>query len=289
MISIVASMFPSYSSILYQVLQDHTTQEEIQWLDSIPKTDSLALMTSFVKTPRFIQKTTIQKTSQNLIPEIPGFQVEHWNLVRLSRVWLLTFVSDFPKDQCIQTIETLFDTAELNELVALFSALPLLPFPEVWLPKATDAVRSNMGFVFDAIAIQNPFPFQYFSELAWNQLVLKTIFNAKPIELIYGLIERKNLNLAFSIIDFVKERWAAGRDVPANVWQLVSLYVSESEISLIERLFLSEKEEDQIAASLICSESNWNSFQSLFIKYPKYKEEIQKRKWDWSKLSIVFK
>ena len=52
-----------------------------------------------------------------------------------------------------------FDTAEMNELVALYSALPVLAYPEQWLFRATDAVRSNMGVVYEAIALGNPYPY----------------------------------------------------------------------------------------------------------------------------------
>ncbi|GBF41741.1 hypothetical protein LPTSP2_10220 [Leptospira ellinghausenii] len=276
----------SYSSYFYPLLKKHTTESEIKWLDSIPKDNPNALMTAFVKAPRFLSKTIIQEDveDQNLIPNLPGFQVNHWNLVRLSRVWFLGFLVTLSKDELIEKIETLFDTAELNELVALFSSLPILPYPQVWLPRATDAVRSNMGFVFDAIALHNPFPYQEFPELAWNQLVLKTIFNEKPIQMIYGLSERKNQNLSISLISFVKERWSAGREVPANVWQLLVPYLSEGELYLVETLFKSRREEDVLAASLICSQSELNSYQLLGTKHPKFLEEIKNGKWDWSKL-----
>ncbi|TGL04742.1 hypothetical protein EHQ43_10630 [Leptospira bouyouniensis] len=280
-------MYPPNSSILYSILRDQAKKDEILWLDSINKTDPKELLASFVKAPRHLGKSIIYQSNFNLIPEIPGFHVDQWNLVRLSRVWFLTFLFALPKEEFIKKVETLFDTAELNELVALFSALPLLPYPEVWLAKATDAVRSNMGSVFDAIALNNPFPYHNFTELAWNQLVLKTIFNNKPIELVYGLSKRKNLNLSLSIIDFIKERWAAGREVPSNVWQLVVPFLSESEITLIESLFQSQREEDLIAASLVCHEMNHKGFQTLFTKYPKYEEDIQKGKWNWSNLATV--
>ncbi|XDD45530.1 EboA domain-containing protein [Leptospira sp. WS39.C2] len=279
----------SFSHYLYPLLGQFSNERELLWLDSITKNNPQLVMEAFVKAPRFLSKTIVHqpKEIKNLVPEVPGFQVDQWNLVRLSRVWFLDHLSNLPKDEFLQRIETLFDTAELNELVALFSALPLFPYPEIWLPKATDAVRSNMGFVFDAISLNNPYPSLYFSELAWNQLVLKTIFNGKPIELIYGLLQRRNSNLSNSILDFVKERWAAGRDVPPNVWQLVAPFVSETDLPIIERLFLSHKEEDKIAATLLCIESKLPFAIQLLIKYPNYKEECENGIWNWSNLKTI--
>lgn len=282
-------MSQSVSLSLFSILKSHTTKEEMEWLDSIPKMHLESVMTAFVKAPRHLSKTIIQTPIGigDLIPEVPGFTVQDWNLVRLSRVWLLSFFAQLPKEQLVQKIETLFDTAELNELVALFSALPILPYPDVWLPRATDAVRSNMGFVFDSIALCNPYPFFHFPELAWNQLVLKTIFNSKPIALIYGISQRKNKNLSESIFDFIRERWAAGRDIPSNVWLLVSPYISDTHLPFLKRLFLSQKEEDVMAASLLCSESILEPIQDLFNEHPKYKDEIQKGKWNWSNFMTV--
>ncbi|MEZ4901297.1 MAG: EboA domain-containing protein [Spirosomataceae bacterium] len=188
---------------------------------------------------------------------LPGFSVEQWSFVRLARVWLLDCLDDADKEAYLRHIETLFDTAEMNELVALYSALPLLAYPEQWLFRATDAVRSNMGVVFDALALRNPYPRQYFSELAWNQLVLKAIFNDKPIHHIVGLEERNNEKLVLTLSDFAHERWAAGRIVAPQVWRLISNFLNDSLLTDIMHLFASSSEYDKQAAALTCYHSNY--------------------------------
>lgn len=281
-------MHSQFSEHLLPLLQKITTESEWVWLQSISHMDTKELMTAFVKAPRFLSKTLIQFPSKSeiLIPSTPGFQVKNWDLVRLSRVWFLSHFVSLPKDEFVKTIETLFDTAELNELIALYSALPLLPYPNLWLARATDAVRSNMGSVFDAIAISNPYPFHHFPELAWNQLVLKTIFNEKPISLIYGLGNRRNQELSLSIIDYAKERWAASRMVQFQVWYLVSPFLRTEDLSLVEKLLKSKHEEEVIAASLLLFESNHNEAKDLLRKYPKYEIEIQKGNLNWSNLYV---
>lgn len=281
-------MRSEFSDNLLPLLKKITTEKESLWLQSIPQMEPKDLMTAFVKAPRFLSKTEVHfpNESNDWIPNVPGFQVEHWDLVRLARVWFLTHFSSLPKYEFTHIIETLFDTAELNELVALYSALPLLPYPEVWLPRATDAVRSNMGSVFDAIAIGNPYPYQHFPELAWNQLVLKTIFNGKPIELIYGLKERRNQNLSLSVIDFAKERWAASREIPSYVWSLVSPFLRTDDLPILEKLLNSQNELDVIAASLVIFESNRKEAKELWNKNTKFQEEIQSGKLNWSNYQI---
>ncbi|TGL75646.1 EboA domain-containing protein [Leptospira jelokensis] len=281
-------MHSQFSEHFLPLLQKITTESEWEWIQSVSHLETKGLMTAFVKAPRFLSKTTIQNSvaSENLIPSLPGFQVNGWDLVRLSRVWFLTHFASLTKDEFANIIDTLFDTAELNELIALYSALPLLPYPNLWLARAIDAVRSNMGSVFDAIAICNPYPFHHFPELAWNQLVLKTIFNEKPIFSIYGLGKRRNKELSLSIIDYAKERWAASRTVPFQVWYLVSPFLKKEEFSIIEKLLGSKHEGEVVAACLILFESNHNEAKDLLRKYPKYEIEIQNGNLNWSNLYV---
>jgi hypothetical protein len=142
----------------------------------------------------------------------------------------------------------------MQEAVALTRSLPYLPNPSTYLLRATDAVRSNMGPVFDAIAFGNTYPKDYFSEAAWNQLVLKCIFNDKAIHLIIGLDERSNQDLANTLSDFAHERWAADRRVPSQVWRLVPRFMNETLQADIEKLAQSENSRDVLAASLVKQE-----------------------------------
>lgn len=270
-----------------ELIKLHTTASEWEWLEQKAASTPLDLMTAFVAAPRFLSKKII--TSDTRVEEpsdtrIPGFNVEGWSLVRLSRVWLLTQLDDSDKKTYVNHIETLFDTAELNELVALYSALPLLSYPEQWLHRATDAVRSNMGFVFDAIALHNSYPERYFSEAAWNQLVLKTIFNDKPINLIEGLTTRANPELAMTLSDFAHERWAAGRTVPPRVWQLISPFLNNELLQDLAYLFKSTRPADQQAAAIAAFESGFEPALQLLSGYPDLQKQLNSGSLTWASL-----
>jgi hypothetical protein len=282
---------------IWEIIASRTSAGEAEWLQqksvSTPGVETpgssapIELMTAFVAAPRFLSKKIInasdaEKATLNL--EIPGFSIEGWSLVRLSRVWLLTQLDPSVKEEYIKHIETLFDTAEMNELVALYSALPVLSFPDQWLFRATDAVRSNMGFVFDAIALHNPYPEKYFTELAWNQLVLKTIFNDKSVHLIEGLENRSNEKLAYTLSDFAHERWAAGRSVPAQVWRLTGKYLNPTLLADMQHLFDSEKEEDRQAAALVCGESSLPAANYLLAKYTDLEKSVKSGALTWADL-----
>jgi hypothetical protein len=85
------------------------------------------------------------------------------------------------KEIWFKTINQLFETGDLYEQEALFAALPVLPFQTELIPRAIDGLRTNISLVFDAIALNNPFPSTYFPEANWNQMVLKAIFMQRPL------------------------------------------------------------------------------------------------------------
>jgi hypothetical protein len=172
---------------------------------------------------------------------------KNWYLDQVVRLAILTKLDE-------KQVDLLFETAEMQEAVALTKSLPYLANPSNFLLRATDAVRSNMGPVFDAIAFDNTYPRDYFSEAAWNQLVLKCIFNDKAIHQIIGLEERANAELAMTLSDFAHERWSAGRRVPSQVWRLIPRFMNETLQSDIEKLVQSENPSDVRAASLVIQE-----------------------------------
>ena len=244
---------------IFEIIRENANEKELVWLEEKTK-NSKSTQLAFVATPRFIGKRPI-----NLVLE--GSQTLNWTLDRLVRVYLLLKLENSNPDGFEEQVNTLFDTAEINESIALYSALPLFQNPEIWLLRATDAVRSNVGDIFDSIAFNNHYPVKYFSELAWNQLVLKCIFNEKPIHQIIGLESRANQHLADTISDFAHERWAAGRKIPAQVWRLVTNFLTETIINDLESLLLSKDLQNQIAAILVCSQTENLEAKTLLEKY----------------------
>jgi len=263
----------NFSEQLFEKIKENASPKEISWVEARSNISLQSLQIAFVATPRFISKTPILSTSV-----INDISINGWSLDRLVRVYLLTTLDGSEKDIYTKTLHSLFETAENNEAVALMSALPFFAYPEYWLLRATDAVRSNIGLVFDAIVFQNPYPMQYFSELAWNQLVLKCIFNDKPIHLIQGLNERANQALAISISNLAHERWAAGRTITAQAWRLVSKFINEAIFEDICILFESHNSNDNIAAALVCKETNFLALKEELKKHP----ELDKQMLTWN-------
>lgn len=150
-----------------------------------------------------------------------GWHPGHWNVEQVARTLLVLSWPYQNQDFYLHTIGKLFATANLEELVALYQALPLLPYPEQFRLQAAEGVRSNMTAVFNAVALQNPYPAEYFDDIAWNQMVLKALFVGSSLDLIQGLEKRANPTLAQMLTDYAHERRSAKRSVPLQLWQLV--------------------------------------------------------------------
>jgi len=174
----------------------------------------------FVSIPRFTGKLVLDVSPDMAfaLERIrPNFTVNGWTRDRLARVWWLLQLPADDEAAYVKIITELFKTAELNELVALYSALPVLAYPEAWRFQATEGIRNNIADVQSAIMLHNPYPMDYFDEAAWNQLILKAFFTDKDVTQIVGLHERKNARLAQTLADYAAERRAAGRSLPANI------------------------------------------------------------------------
>ena len=174
--------------------------------------------------PRFTGKAPVvvsEAVKQEMEQLRPGFQLIYWTLDRLARVWWLLQYPINDRAAYVKSIGELFRSAEMHELVALYSALPVLAFPEEWHFQATEGIRSNIADVQTAIMLHNPYPAEQFDEAAWNQMVLKAFFTDKDVSQITGLHARHNSRLTATLRDYVAERRAAGRPVSVQLTELI--------------------------------------------------------------------
>lgn len=216
--------------VLFDLIrQQPDTQKAIDYLqqqaEAFRQTPSKAVFYRvFTALPRFVGRQPIQvrpEQSHMLDTFRSGFSVDGWTLDRLCRVWWLLQLPSDDETHYVSTITELFRAGELNELVALYSALPVLAYPEAWRFQATEGVRNNIGDVQSAIMLHNPYPADYLDEASWNQLVMKAFFTEKDVTQIIGLHERANDRLAQILRDYIAERRAAGRSIPAHVEELI--------------------------------------------------------------------
>ena len=206
----------------------HWFQEKILLLKKDNAANQLTVVFSSIqrKTSKLIVSVEAEEQKQIEIV-LPSFSIHNWSIQRLSRVWLLMQLNFSEKENYIKNIESVFRNAEMNELVALYSSLPVLAYPEEWKMRCADGIRSNIAPVLESIMLDNPYPATYLGEDAWNQMVLKAFFTEKDIDRIVGLSERNNKQLAATLFDYAQERIAAGREVNKKLWHLVEKFSEE--------------------------------------------------------------
>jgi hypothetical protein len=238
--------------------------------------------------PRRTGKEIVHYTSQQketLSAARPNFNIENWTIDRLCRVWLLLHIDAGKKENYVHTIENLFSGAEMNELVALYSSLPLLQYPESWAHRCTEGIRSNIGIVLEAIVCNNPYPSEQLPDAAWNQLVMKAFFTDKPIHKIIGLDQRANKELATMLWDYANERWAASRTVNPQLWRCIGKFMDAKIFPGIQRIYHSPDTIEKEAAALACHDSNYAPAKELLNEDSSLRAQIESGQLTWDTLA----
>lgn len=176
---------------------------------------------AFATAPRVLGRGGLTLTEADrggLARLVPEVTVDRWTVFDAGRALLvLELATRWAPDAFAAAAEACYAEGDAREQESWLKALPLLPQPERFLTCAYDACRTNVIPVFEAIACENPFPARYFSELHFNQLVLRSMFVGVALSRIVGREGRLNPTLTRMAQDFAAERRAAGRPVPADL------------------------------------------------------------------------
>jgi hypothetical protein len=234
---------------LWKIIENREEEKSSLWLrQKAEQIESSSTNTSFFlafsQASRFFKKDNLGLSTEEKVQAeklVAGFEPSRWDLLQIARTYLLLHFQR-EKEKWLDAVSQLFETGDLYEQQALYASLPLMPFPEELLSRAIDGCRTNMTLIFDAIALNNPFPAKYFPEANWNQLVLKSIFMQRPLYRIQKLDERRNPALADIASDFAHERWAAGRDVMPELWRLVVPFINEKFVADLKKVLVSENQ-----------------------------------------------
>jgi len=270
-------------STIKQILQANTLPEVFTWIE-----EDRPLNNAFMLLPRKTGKAPLKITAQQseaIGAAIPGFSVDSWTVDHLGRAYLLMNLDRSNKEEYFRKIENLFLAAEMSEQVALYSSLPLLAHPELWVKRCSEGIRSNIGIVLEAIMYNNPYPSQNLEQAAWNQLVLKAFFTDKEIGKIVGIDQRANKELAYIISDYAHERWAAGRELNPNMWRLVGPFIDDKLFEDIKRLFEDGKLTERRAGALAITASNYAPAKALLNKYPELERAIENKNLSWDTIT----
>lgn len=272
--------------IIWSVVKNNISLDAEEWLENFIQSPDQAeqLGKIFVMLPRKTGKLPVAiHSDQQKVLDTAGFgYIHNWTIDRLSRVWLLGNLNLNDKDLHYSTIDRLFLSAEVNEAVALYSALPFFAHPEIWVKRCAEGIRSNIGSVLEAIMENNPYPAANLDEAAWNQLVLKAFFTEKNIKNIVGLDERANLQLALTLVDYAKERWAAGREVNPQLWRLVAKFINAGIFEDLKTGLQHYDQTEQRAIALAVKESDYQPAKDYINTFPELKLALADGSLNWN-------
>ncbi|MFA5959531.1 MAG: EboA domain-containing protein [Tatlockia sp.] len=226
--------------------------------DLFTSPSNLAFYTSFSTLPQHIEHEK-PVLSQSELEEAASMRknldLSHWFPSQIARVYLILLLAKHKPDAFQSIMDNLIGAADVVELIALYQAFPLFPNPEQFLLHGTNGIRCNMISVFNAIALNNPYPADYFNETAFNQVVLKTLFVDSPIERVSGLKQRANVALAQALLNTVRERFAAKRPIKPEIWFLIGLAADDKALKVLEEFLETDNPILQQGALLACKQS----------------------------------
>ncbi|MEM8964990.1 MAG: EboA domain-containing protein [Bacteroidota bacterium] len=280
----------STQKFLYRLVSDNASQESMSWLDQ--QTDKYQNQRSnrifnltFSTLSRYFDKSRLPNNTEATkeAGQIrSGWDLSQWDARQAARTyWLLQLSADSPEDYR-SALDRLFATADVDEQITLYAALPLYDYPDQMVYRASEGIRTNITDVFDAVALRNPYPAGYMADEAWNQMVLKAIFMGRPLYLIQQLDERRNPDQARMLIDFVHERWAASRPVTPELWRGVAPYLTKEHLPDIQRLLEQGSSLEKQAATLAIKESENDMLRKQLANYSLPDEEL-----DWKTIGIM--
>lgn len=281
-----------FKKVISAVIQRNAVPDAFNWLQAKAvlireEKGNSQLNLAFAAIPRKTGRQSIKITEEErrIIEGVhKEFSTDDWTIDKLCRLWLLMQTDTSDQDVYCSKIENLFKAAEMNELAALYSSLSFFAYPEQWRQRCTEGIRSNIGMVLEAIMYNNPYPSKNLDDLAWNQLVLKAFFTDKNVNRVIGLDERANKELAWILIDYANERWAAHRTVNPQLWRLIAKFIDEGNFKNIEKAFKSSDFKEKEAAALACFQSNYAPAKNLLESEPDLKTKILENNLGWDTL-----
>ncbi len=278
------------TSLLLSALSEQVEEKPLVWLAQ--KREKILLsgkemdfFMAFSQVSRYFKNNRLILTKEQIEEAdaiCEGIRLDLWTQLQTARTYL---VLQFPSPDLTSwmgTLQKLFETGDMLEIEALYASLPLMPYPEEMIGRAREGLRTNITSVFDAVALNNPFPAKYFDESAWNQMVVKAIFMQRPLFKIQHAESRVNQELANIIIDFAHERWSAGRNVIPELWRFVGPFIDSEKIQDISKVVETGNELEHKAALLACSMSSFDGAKALLNQHQEVKKEIESGKLNWN-------
>ncbi len=198
---------------------------QLQWLESalVKVAGSQDLINDLLSYSASARRTIGEKpftdvnTSLQLENDV-SLPLHHWNRTDASRALMILQAALSNPAQTPDIIRNYFQQGDESEIATLIRILILFDDAESYKFFTREVSRTNSKPLFASLAQYNPYPAVYFTEHEFNQLVLKALFMGVAIAPVVGLQQRANPELSQMCKDYIDERVAADRHIPADIW-----------------------------------------------------------------------
>ena len=226
-------------SHLWSALEQRATPDGIAWMrESVAaiEADAAAVRTRFAMAGRKVGRGPLEEGAE---PD----DVHAWTIDDAARTLLLVALGDGVEAE----LRDLYRFGDAAERRGVLRALPYLPVGDRVRDVVDDAIRTNDTRL--VAAALGPWATEHLDDAAYDQAVLKCVFIGVPIAPLDGLPARATAETARMLAAFVHERVAAGRDIPAEVWDVIDRHPPAAELAAIEAERQSEFPDRREAAS----------------------------------------
>src|SRR5690606_2054722 len=90
------------------------------------------------------------------------------------------------------------------------------------------------------------------------------------------------------LINYAKERWAAGRVVTPELWRPVGRFMRADDVWLLERMLNDDEPYELEAALLSCHDSQSERLNQVLKAYPDISEKIKAKTLSWDSLGQAY-
>lgn len=219
---------------LREALGEQLGAEGLGWLDqecrALAGGDQGRLLRSLPMASRHAKRKSLAPSKQRrdqVAEAVPGLEIERWSHLDAARVLLICAAQEASDEGFGDLYEQAFGYADDGEQQALLRALPLLDDGARFAWRAGEGCRTNIVPVFEAVALDSPYPAMHFDEIAWNQMCIKAVFLGSPLHRAVNFDRRVNPELARMALDLADERRSAGRAVQPELWMCLDLHAGE--------------------------------------------------------------
>jgi hypothetical protein len=209
---------------LWAALEQRVSPEALAWLrEAVAEVehDPAVIRTRFPMAGRKVGRAPLD-------PDADADDVHAATIDDAARTLLLAALGDAAAAE----LPDLYRFGDAAERRGLLRALPYLDVGADAMPIVDDAIRTNDTRL--VAAALGPWATEHLDDAAYDRAVLKCVFIGVPITPLHGLPARATAQTARMLAAFVHERVAAGRDIPAEVWDVIDRHPPADELAAIE-------------------------------------------------------